>query len=266
MARRFLIIDGYNLMHAAGYARPRYGPGDLEQQRNRFVRHLLSLVRPDLLADLTVVFDAFASSGDQKTALHDTAATVVFAAPGTDADSDIEERLAGHSSPRQVVVVSSDHRIQKAAHRRRAKCVDSEVFWKQLTTEDVQPSRYQRPHASHASPVARITGQTIAGPDEETIAELQQWADQQQQQKLRQPDRETASTEPDASPASAPEAGANDKSKGRRQENQESSAGPPGGKDAVDNPSSVFSDFELRFLQIDPEEIAREFEGPDEQG
>ena len=64
--------------------------------------------------------------------------TVVFAPKGTDADGEIERMLRQHSVPKRVVVVSSDHRLHKAASRRRARCVDSEEFWQILESESAE--------------------------------------------------------------------------------------------------------------------------------
>ena len=58
--------------------------------------------------------------------------TVEFADPGGDADTVIEDLIRGHNSPRQVRVVSSDHRIQRAAKRRRCRFIDSEEWLARL--------------------------------------------------------------------------------------------------------------------------------------
>jgi len=59
MAQKFLIIDGYNLMHAAGMARERYGPGDLERCRERLLRFLHSRLTAEERKRTTIVFDAW---------------------------------------------------------------------------------------------------------------------------------------------------------------------------------------------------------------
>ncbi len=128
MAEPFLIIDGYNLMHALGMTRLRYGPGDLERTRTAFVNYLAGRLAPAERERTTVVFDAGDAPPDlpRQSQLH--AMQIVFAPPGGDADSVIEELIAGHSSPRQILVISSDHRLQKAVRRRRGRYSDSEPF------------------------------------------------------------------------------------------------------------------------------------------
>ena len=55
-----------------------------------------------------------------------------FAAPGKDADDTIEELIAGHSAPRQIRVISSDHRLQRYIQKRRGNFSDSEDFVQEL--------------------------------------------------------------------------------------------------------------------------------------
>ena len=124
----YLIIDGYNLMHAAGIARSSYRPGDLERCRNQLARHLLSLLSNSVVPRTTVVYDAFESVSDDDRHYNDSGLKITFAPKGTDADAEIELQLLQHSSPRQVLVVSSDHRLHKAAQRRKARCIDSDEF------------------------------------------------------------------------------------------------------------------------------------------
>jgi len=132
MARTFLIIDGYNLMHAAGLGRSRYGPGDLERSRIRLLKQLSNLMDSNIAADAVVVFDSGQNSSGEPQQEFASPISVLFSQNGMDADTEIESMLTSHSSPRQVLVVSSDHRLQKAADRRRAQHIDSETFWNQL--------------------------------------------------------------------------------------------------------------------------------------
>jgi hypothetical protein len=57
---------------------------------------------------------------------------VRFAHKSEEADELIEELIRGDSAPKRLTVVSSDHRLQTAARRRRAKAVDSESWWETL--------------------------------------------------------------------------------------------------------------------------------------
>jgi len=132
MSAPFLMIDGYNLLHAAGLSQARYAPGDLQRQRHRLLVRLANLLTPAERVRCTVTFDAMeAPSGLEREYRH-AEMRVLFAEPGHDADSLIEDLIESHASPTQLVVVSGDHRLQKAAKHRRAEGIDSEVFLRQL--------------------------------------------------------------------------------------------------------------------------------------
>ncbi|MFV0446456.1 MAG: NYN domain-containing protein [Planctomycetaceae bacterium] len=128
VARFDLLIDGYNLMHAAGFARDQYGPRGLQTQRERFVRWLWKRIPPRLRVKTIVVFDAGQSDGRfvQQESFEDL--RLLYSPQGSEADDLIEELIELHSSPKQLQVISSDHRLHKAARKRRATALDSEAF------------------------------------------------------------------------------------------------------------------------------------------
>jgi hypothetical protein len=135
MARLYLIIDGYNLLFAAGCNNARPSPGHIQQAREKLLLSLRQKLDPEIAANTLVVFDGPGNSDNssQHSPPHPRL-QVCFSPPGTDADSEIESRLAQHSSPRQILVVSSDHRLHRAAARRGACCMDSEHFLDLLET------------------------------------------------------------------------------------------------------------------------------------
>ena len=55
-----------------------------------------------------------------------------FAPRGSEADDLVEELIREHTSPRDLIVVSSDHRLHRAARRRRATAIDSERWVAQV--------------------------------------------------------------------------------------------------------------------------------------
>ena len=57
---------------------------------------------------------------------------VFFTGRSTDADTVIETKIKADTSPRRLVVVSSDRRIRKAAHARKAIPLKSEKFWEEV--------------------------------------------------------------------------------------------------------------------------------------
>lgn len=134
MARLYLLIDGYNLMLCGGSGRVVFGPGNLQQSRNRLLNSLRNWLDDDIAADTCVVFDATSAPranhrqrGDSDLPC-DLPFKVIFATSRPTADDEIEHLLKHHSSPRQVLIVSSDHQLHRAAARRGACCMDSERF------------------------------------------------------------------------------------------------------------------------------------------
>lgn len=127
-----LLIDGYNLMHAAGLARLTYGPGDLQRARHRLVVLVSHGFPPEELPRLRVVFDAKNAPDDAgaETLVHGL--RVTFAAQGREADDLIEELIEQHSAPKYLKVISSDHRLQRAARRRGASFIGSDEFVTEL--------------------------------------------------------------------------------------------------------------------------------------
>ena len=67
------------------------------------------------------------------------------------ADERIEDLIAQHSSPKTLTVVSSDHRIQKAATRKKAKVLSADDF---LTRLDSLKERKKAP-ATAPVPIPR---------------------------------------------------------------------------------------------------------------
>jgi len=132
MAKQFLIIDGYNLMHAAGMARASYGPGDLADCRRQLLRFLQTHLTSAEQQRTTVVFDAREPPPGSRRSFQLGPLSVLYAEAPGDADVEIENLIAGHSAPKQVKLISSDHRLQIAASRRKAKFLDSEEWIAQL--------------------------------------------------------------------------------------------------------------------------------------
>lgn len=130
--RPFLIIDGYNLLHAAGLARRKYGPGQLERCRAQLLAYLAKHLTDSERERATVVFDAAEAPPGLPRQFTAAGIAIRFAAPGKDADDTIEELIAAHSAPRQVRVISSDHRLQRSAQKRRGAFIDSEDFVQEL--------------------------------------------------------------------------------------------------------------------------------------
>ncbi len=127
-----LLIDGYNLLHVSGILGGGAGPGSFERSRLALLNFLAASLDSRELPHTTVVFDSHDAPRDLPRLVDHRGITVRFAAQYVSADELIEELICADSAPRRLVVVSSDHRIQRAARRRRAKAIDSDVWYAEL--------------------------------------------------------------------------------------------------------------------------------------
>ncbi len=171
-----LLIDGYNLMHAAGFARRRYGPGELERWRERFLRWLCRHLPAELQSRTVVIFDAPRTRNLVVEAAIHGKLRIYFAPFDLEADDLIEELIAAHSAPKSLRVVSSDRRLKRAAEKRKAKTLSSERFfdWLQRTWREAQ----SRENRQETKPSDESPEQTAHW--EQVFAEAQDLAAQEQ--------------------------------------------------------------------------------------
>jgi len=127
-----ILIDGYNLLNAVGIEGRRSGQGSLEAARAGLLDWLAEHLSEDQRGQTTVVFDAREAPPGLPRELAWRGITVRFAPRGQDADTLLEELIREDRAPRRSTVVSSDHRVQRAARRRRARAVDSDVWFAEV--------------------------------------------------------------------------------------------------------------------------------------
>lgn len=127
-----LLIDGYNLLHVSGIIGRGIGPGGLHRSRMALLNFLAESLAPEELPRTTVVFDSHDAPWGLPQRQEHRGIVVRFAAKYESADELLEELIRADSAPRRLTVVSSDHRIQQAAKHRKAKPVDSDVWFSQL--------------------------------------------------------------------------------------------------------------------------------------
>ncbi|MBN1796536.1 MAG: NYN domain-containing protein [Sedimentisphaerales bacterium] len=120
------IIDGYNLLKLIQTTSSEFAQiSDIDLCR--FVSGFLKMTKRDGV----IIFDGKCPGEDS---CYNAASSleVIFAGPGKDADSLIEQKISSDSAPRRLLVVSNDRRIRKAARARKAVSVKSEQFWTDL--------------------------------------------------------------------------------------------------------------------------------------
>jgi len=132
MSAGILLIDGYNLLHAAGMAQSDYRPGELLRCRTRLLTFLVNQLSPAEIRETTIVFDARDPPPDRPSQVVVSGLKILFANPGGDADILIQEWLARHPSPRRVRLVSSDRVLQRAARACGSKFIGSADFFQDL--------------------------------------------------------------------------------------------------------------------------------------
>jgi predicted RNA-binding protein with PIN domain len=127
-----LIIDGYNLLHASGILARGVGPGVLERARTALLNFLAESLTAEELPRTTVVFDATQAPKGLERSMRHRGIDVRFALPGGEADDLIEQLIKADTSPRKLIVVSSDHRLHRAAKRRKATPIDSDRWYSEI--------------------------------------------------------------------------------------------------------------------------------------
>lgn len=143
------LIDGYNLMYALGVMTRRFGPDGLRKARHRFLNDLAALLEPVEAHLTTVVFDASSALEQAPPQTRHKGLTVIFAVGDENADARLERLIAGHSAPKGLTVVSSDHRVRDAASRRKANVLAADTYWDQLQE---RRRRRKAPPASTEAP------------------------------------------------------------------------------------------------------------------
>ena len=154
-----LLIDGYNLLHVTGILGRNVGPGSLERARQVLLKFLAKSLDAGDRDATTIVFDAANAPWGATTAQQFRGLQIRYAVGYEDADALLEELIRADSAPRRLTVVSSDHRIQRAARRRRATAIDSDVWFEQLRRD--RSERSPAPPPREAKPELPATDKEI---------------------------------------------------------------------------------------------------------
>ena len=126
------LIDGYNVMFAAGLMGRKFEPAAFRKARLRFLNDLAATLEPVEIHMTTVVFDANDAPAHVPASTRHKGISVLYAVDHDSADERIEDLIARHTHPRTLTVVSSDHRIRKAAARKKAKVLSADEFLSRL--------------------------------------------------------------------------------------------------------------------------------------
>lgn len=133
-----LIIDAYNVLHCTHVLPSSYAMMNVER--------LCDLLGDSAWAGSRIVVVCDGAPPPMASPSHDEV-DLVYAGGGKDADSWIERFIEKTTAPRDLVVVSNDNRILRAARRRRCRTMDSESFLRQLIRKPASPPA-GKPHAA----------------------------------------------------------------------------------------------------------------------
>ena len=164
-----LLIDGYNLLHASGVFPPAPASPTLENARLALLDFLADSLPVKQVERTTVVFDALGAPPGLPRELAHRGLGVRFARRGGSADELLEELIAAEPDPRNLLVVSSDHRVQRAARQRGASFADSESWHRQLLSDNAARSQ---PQQSGDKPTAQNDNPFPPGYAEDVASEL----------------------------------------------------------------------------------------------
>lgn len=239
-----LLIDGYNLMYAAGFTHSLQDERGLQRSREALLGFLAATLAPSEAAETVIVFDAAGAPPGLPAEQEYHGMRVFFARNHAEADDLIEELIRADHSPKQLTVVSSDHRLHKAARRRKAVPIDSEAWFDKLerqgrATGDQPPQASAKP-AGPLSP-AEVQRWTALFSDEKLHAIIEE---ESKQPAPRKPDRKKSLRKPPpAKPSEKPDSASPPRAKpkrGRKRPPEKPQGGnspnpfPPGYADDVD--------------------------------
>ena len=156
-----LLIDGYNLLHATDIFGEGAGASSFQRSREALLAFLATSLKDSERTQTTIVFDAADAPPGLPNRYTVEGMLVLFAREYPDADALLEELIEQHSAPRGLTVVSSDHRVQRAARRRGASRMDSDRWYVDLWQRRIELRRQQH-KAVPEKPMGQLSAKDIA--------------------------------------------------------------------------------------------------------
>ena len=168
------LIDGYNLMHAAGaIGAKELGRQAFQRKRRRFLSDLADGLGIERARETTVVFDANSPPADFPLETSYKGLALIFALGDENADARIEQLIGQHSAPKSLTVVSSDRRVRQAATRRKARAIKADDF---LDLVDRWKARAGRESPTKTAPPSLPVDRDSPPTSEEAAHWLQEFA------------------------------------------------------------------------------------------
>lgn len=127
-----LLVDGYNLLHASGvFGEPTDEP-TLETARRALLGFLAQQLAARDRSRATIVFDGKDAPRGLPSVQSYESMQVLFSRRQQSADDLIAELIAAEKQPRELLVISSDHGVQRSARQRGCSYEDSEAWVRSL--------------------------------------------------------------------------------------------------------------------------------------
>lgn len=121
------LIDGYNVLFSLGMVPTPVKEGDLQRARQQLLE-MLAEGLGDKVKLCTVVFDAAKSPPRNSSDMVYRGIEVRFTKRREEADDLIAWLITQCHVPKQLTVISSDHRLVEATNRKRATSIKAEQF------------------------------------------------------------------------------------------------------------------------------------------
>lgn len=123
--RSRLLVDGYNLLFGQGWAQKNdRSHRGLQRGREVLAERLASRVPTEQRPSVWIVFDSLDAPSHLPTSIRLREMEAVFSRDWSSADEMLQQILASHPSPKSLVVISSDHAVQRKAIARGARVYD----------------------------------------------------------------------------------------------------------------------------------------------
>jgi predicted RNA-binding protein with PIN domain len=147
-----LVVDGYNLLHASGvFGQPSDEP-TLENARRALLGYLAEHLSERDRPRTTVVFDGKDAPPGLPALSSYEQIQVLFSRRKQSADDLIADLITAEKQPRELLVISSDHGVQRSARQRGVAYADSETWIRGLrrheVTDQALPDKPEQPESA----------------------------------------------------------------------------------------------------------------------
>lgn len=124
-----LLVDGYNLLFGQGWAQPNQkNHPTLQRGRETLVAQLAARTTPEQRPLIWVIFDSLDAPSRLPSSFRLRDMEILFSREWASADELLQHILVSHSNPKSLVVISSDHSVQRKAIARGATPYDQDQW------------------------------------------------------------------------------------------------------------------------------------------